>query len=122
MGGRASRMPTGHSSRGRQRETRARLKATPRRAARAGNRPNGNNDQTDLFADGQRKLLTVLFADIVNSSSVVAAADPEAANEDLLLSLQAMIDAVHRFGGTVTQILISDGQRVEFDEPLVILE
>ena len=71
---------------------------------------------SDILSDGQRKLLTVLFADIGKSSEVVGGADPEDANDELLEQLQAMIDAVHRYGGTVTQIL-GDGVLALFGAP-----
>ncbi len=66
--------------------------------------------------DGERKVVTVLFADIVRSSDIVAGSDPEDANDHLLPVLQTMIDAVHRFGGTVNQIL-GDGIMAVFGAP-----
>ena len=66
--------------------------------------------------DGERKVVTVLFADIVRSSDIVAGNDPEDANDHLLPVLQTMIDAVHRFGGTVNQIL-GDGIMAVFGAP-----
>ena len=71
---------------------------------------------TNILAGGQRRLLTVLFADIVGSSAIVADQDPETADERLMQRLQAMIDAVHRFDGTVTQIL-GDGIVAMFGAP-----
>ena len=67
--------------------------------------------------DGERKIVTVLFADIVSSTELVAGHDPEEANDHLLPVLQAMIDAVHRFGGTVNQIL-GDGIMAVFGAPV----
>jgi class 3 adenylate cyclase/tetratricopeptide (TPR) repeat protein len=67
--------------------------------------------------NGERKLVTVLFADIVRSAELVAGHDPEDANDHLLPVLQAMIDAVHRFGGTVNQIL-GDGVMAVFGAPV----
>jgi class 3 adenylate cyclase/tetratricopeptide (TPR) repeat protein len=66
--------------------------------------------------DGERKVVSVLFADIVRSSDLVAGQDPEDANDHLLPVLQTMIDAVHRFGGTVNQIL-GDGIMAVFGAP-----
>ena len=66
--------------------------------------------------DGERKFVTVLFADIVRSSEIVAGSDPEDANGHLLPVLQTMIDGVHRFGGTVNQIL-GDGIMAVFGAP-----
>ncbi|MEM7123772.1 MAG: adenylate/guanylate cyclase domain-containing protein [Pseudomonadota bacterium] len=67
--------------------------------------------------NGERKVVTVAFADIVQSSEFVAGHDPEDANDHLLPVLQAMIDAVHRFGGTVNQIL-GDGIMAVFGAPM----
>ena len=67
--------------------------------------------------NGERKVVTVVFADIVRSSELVAGQDPEDANDHLLPILQAMIDAVHRFGGTVNQIL-GDGIMAVFGAPM----
>ena len=58
----------------------------------------------------------LMFADIVNSSSLVIGRDPEAANNTLLPMLQGMIDAVHQYGGTVLQIL-GDGIMAAFGAP-----
>ena len=66
--------------------------------------------------EGERKFATVLFADIVNSSALVADADPEEANEKLLPWLQAMVDAIDGYGGTVTQLL-GDGVMALFGAP-----
>ena len=43
------------------------------------------------LAEGRRKVVTMMFADIVNSSSLVIGRDPEAANNTLLPMLQGMI-------------------------------
>ncbi len=67
--------------------------------------------------DGERKVVSVLFPDIVRSSDMVAGKDPEDANDHLLPVLQTMIDAVHRFGGTVNQIL-GDGIMAVFGAPM----
>ncbi len=66
--------------------------------------------------EGDRRIATVLFADIVNSSALVADVDPEDANEALLPWLQAMIDAIDGYGGTVTQLL-GDGVMALFGAP-----
>ncbi len=67
--------------------------------------------------DGERKIVTVLFADIVRSSLLISRKDPEDANEVILSILQIMIDCVHRFEGTVTQIL-GDGIMAVFGVPV----
>lgn len=71
---------------------------------------------TAPLVEGRRKVVTMLFADIVNSSSMVIGRDPEAANASLLPVLQSMIDAVHQYGGTVLQVL-GDGIMATFGAP-----
>jgi class 3 adenylate cyclase/tetratricopeptide (TPR) repeat protein len=64
----------------------------------------------------ERRVATVLFADIVNSSKIVAQQDPEEANEALLSILQSLADIVHEFGGAVVQ-LVGDGIMALFGAP-----
>ena len=54
--------------------------------------------------EGERKLVTVLFADLKGSLSIVADRDPEDARNLLDDVLVRLIDAVHDYGGTVNQI------------------
>ncbi len=63
---------------------------------------------------GERKVATVLFAEIVDSAALVADVDPEEANERLLPWLQAMADAVDEHRGVVCQLL-GDGIIAIFD-------
>jgi len=63
-----------------------------------------------------RRVATVLFADIVGSSRLVAEADPEDAQETLSLVLGAMAPHVARFGGTLCQTL-GDGILAVFGAP-----
>ena len=72
--------------------------------------------RTRGLLEGERKFATVLFADIVDSSALVADADPEEANEKLLPWLQAMVEAIGGYGGTVTQLL-GDGVMALFGAP-----
>src|SRR4029450_3324409 len=53
--------------------------------------------------EGERKQVTVLFADLKGSTELIADLDPEAAQRLLDPALQHMMDAVHRFEGTVNQ-------------------
>lgn len=64
----------------------------------------------------ERKVVTVLFADIVESSSMVSGRDPEEADQTLLTILQILTDAVGRYGGTVAQVL-GDGIMAVFGAP-----
>lgn len=67
--------------------------------------------------EGERKYVTVLFADVANSTELIAGRDPEDAHDLLLPVVTAMIDAVHQYGGTVNQVL-GDGIMVLFGAPL----
>jgi hypothetical protein len=53
--------------------------------------------------EGERKLVTVLFADLKGSTELIRDLDPEQAQALLDPALHAMMDAVHRFEGTVNQ-------------------
>ena len=65
---------------------------------------------------GERKQVTVLFADLGGSLSAIEGVDPEEAESLLDAVVAAMIDAVHRFGGTVNQVL-GDGIMALFGAP-----
>jgi predicted ATPase/class 3 adenylate cyclase len=67
--------------------------------------------------EGERKQVTVLFADIKDSTEFITDLDPEAAQQLLDPVLHAMMDAVHRFEGTVNQVL-GDGIMALFGAPL----
>jgi class 3 adenylate cyclase len=67
--------------------------------------------------EGERKQVTVLFADIKDSTELIKDLDPEAAQQLLDPALHAMMDAVHRFEGTVNQVL-GDGVMALFGAPL----
>jgi class 3 adenylate cyclase len=67
--------------------------------------------------EGERKQITVLFADLKGSTELIRDLDPEAAQQLLDPALQRMMDAVHRFEGTVNQVL-GDGIMALFGAPL----
>ena len=67
--------------------------------------------------EGERKLVTVLFADIKGSTELIAGLDPEEARTLLDAALHAMMEAVHRYEGTVNQVL-GDGIMALFGAPL----
>ena len=54
---------------------------------------------------GERKLITVMFADIQGSLAMLDDSDPERSQALLDSIIDVMIDAVHRYGGTVNQVL-----------------
>jgi len=66
---------------------------------------------------GERKQITVLFADIKDSMTLIRDLDPEAAQQLLDPALHAMMDAVHRYEGTVNQVL-GDGIMALFGAPI----
>ncbi len=67
--------------------------------------------------EGERKQVTVLFADLKGSTELIADLDPEAAQQLLDPALHAMMAAVHRYEGTVNQVL-GDGIMALFGAPL----
>src|SRR5439155_9460847 len=69
--------------------------------------------------EGERKLITVLFADLKGSMELIAGRDPEEAHAPLDPILLQMMDAVHRFEGTVNQVA-GDGIRALFGAALAL--
>ena len=67
--------------------------------------------------EGERKQVTVLFADLKGSTELIRDLDPEQAQALLDPALHAMMDAVHRYEGTVNQVL-GDGIMALFGAPL----
>src|SRR5262249_40661654 len=67
--------------------------------------------------EGERKQGTVLFADIKDSTELIKDLDPEAAQQLLDPAIHIMMDAVHRFEGTVNQVL-GDGIMALFGAPI----
>jgi class 3 adenylate cyclase/tetratricopeptide (TPR) repeat protein len=67
--------------------------------------------------EGERKQVTVLFADIKDSLELIRGLDPEAVQLLLDPALHAMMDAVHRYEGTVNQVL-GDGVMAIFGAPI----
>ena len=66
---------------------------------------------------GERKQVTVLFVDIKDSLELIRGLDPEVAQQLLDPALHAMMDAVHRYEGTVNQVL-GDGIMALFGAPI----
>jgi class 3 adenylate cyclase/tetratricopeptide (TPR) repeat protein len=67
--------------------------------------------------EGERKQVTVLFADLKGSMELLADRDPEEARKILDPVLEHMIEAVHRYEGTVNQVM-GDGIMALFGAPL----
>jgi class 3 adenylate cyclase/predicted ATPase len=67
--------------------------------------------------EGERKQVTVLFADLKGSMELLADRDPEEARTILDPVLEGMMAAVHRYEGTVNQVM-GDGIMALFGAPL----
>ncbi len=67
--------------------------------------------------EGERKQVTVLFADLKSSMELLAERDPEEARQILDPVLTLMMDAVHRYEGTVNRVM-GDGIMALFGAPL----
>jgi class 3 adenylate cyclase len=67
--------------------------------------------------EGERKQVTVLFADMKGSTELLADRDPEEARRILDPVLERMMEAVHRYEGTVNQVM-GDGIMALFGAPL----
>jgi class 3 adenylate cyclase/tetratricopeptide (TPR) repeat protein len=73
------------------------------------------NSRTSLA--GERKKVTVLFADLKGSLELLADRDPEDARALLDAVLERMMEAVHRYEGTVNQVM-GDGIMALFGAPV----
>jgi class 3 adenylate cyclase/tetratricopeptide (TPR) repeat protein len=67
--------------------------------------------------EGERKQVTVLFADLKSSMELLADRDPEEARTLLDPVLERMMEAVHRYEGTVNQVM-GDGIMALFGAPV----
>jgi class 3 adenylate cyclase/tetratricopeptide (TPR) repeat protein len=67
--------------------------------------------------EGERKQVTVLFADIKSSMELHAGRDPEAAQKLFDPVLERMSEAVHHYGGTVNRVM-GDGIMALFGAPI----
>lgn len=70
----------------------------------------------DRPQEGERKIVTVLFADITGSTSLIQDLDPEEAMDCLDPAVALMAEAVRRYGGTVNRIQ-GDGIMALFGAP-----
>jgi class 3 adenylate cyclase len=67
--------------------------------------------------EAERKQVTVLFADLKGSMELLADRDPEDARKILDPVLGRMMEAIHRYEGTVNQVM-GDGIMALFGAPL----
>ncbi len=73
--------------------------------------------QSQSVIEGERKQVTVLFADIKGSLELIEDSDPEQVHALLDSAIGAMMEAVHRYEGTVNKVL-GDGIMALFGAPL----
>jgi class 3 adenylate cyclase/tetratricopeptide (TPR) repeat protein len=69
--------------------------------------------------EGERKQVTVLFCDIVDSTRLAGRLDAEQMHEVMDRALRLMAEAVHRYEGTVNQFL-GDGLMALFGAPVAL--
>jgi class 3 adenylate cyclase/tetratricopeptide (TPR) repeat protein len=69
--------------------------------------------------EGERKLVTVLFADVVGSTAIAERIDPEEMRTLMDRCFGHMLDEVHRYEGTVNQFT-GDGIMALFGAPLAL--
>jgi class 3 adenylate cyclase/tetratricopeptide (TPR) repeat protein len=74
---------------------------------------------TRAALEGERKQVTVLFCDVVDSTRLAEQLDPEVMHEVMDRALQLMAEAVHRYEGTVNQFL-GDGMMALFGAPVAL--
>ena len=67
--------------------------------------------------EGERKQVTVLFADLKGSMELLADRDPEEARKLIDPVIDQIMDAVHRYEGTVNHVM-GDGVMAIFGAPL----
>src|SRR5215475_1736004 len=67
--------------------------------------------------EGERKQVTVLFADLKGSMELIAERDPEEACAILEPALDRMMEAVHHYEGTVNRVM-GDGIMALFGAPV----
>jgi class 3 adenylate cyclase/tetratricopeptide (TPR) repeat protein len=67
--------------------------------------------------EGERKVVTVLFADVRESMELLTGRDPEEGSKLVDPALHRMIEAVHRYEGTVSQVM-GEGIMALFGAPL----
>jgi class 3 adenylate cyclase/tetratricopeptide (TPR) repeat protein len=67
--------------------------------------------------EGERKLVTILFADVANSTAMFENLDPEAAHEIMDGCFRLMMDEIHRYEGTINQFR-GDGVMALFGAPI----
>ena len=78
--------------------------------------PGSPGQEGRVLERDERKNATILFADIVGSTAMVATRDPEVALDILRPALSQLSEAVQRYGGTVNRVT-GDGVMAMFGAP-----
>jgi class 3 adenylate cyclase/tetratricopeptide (TPR) repeat protein len=69
--------------------------------------------------EGERKLLTVLFADVANYTSISEKLDPEEVHQIMDGCFRILMDEIHKYEGTINQFT-GDGVMALFGAPLAL--
>jgi predicted ATPase/class 3 adenylate cyclase len=72
---------------------------------------------TRSSVEGERKLVTVLFADVANYTSISEKLDPEEVQQIIDGCFRILMDEIHRYEGTISQFT-GDGVMALFGAPL----
>ncbi len=67
--------------------------------------------------EGERKLVTILFADVANSTAMFENLDPESVHEIMDGCFRLLMDEIHRYEGTINQFR-GDGVMALFGAPI----
>ena len=67
--------------------------------------------------EGEHKIVTVMFADVANSTAMFEKLDPEAVHEIMDRCFGLLMDEIHRYEGTINQFL-GDGVMALFGAPI----
>jgi class 3 adenylate cyclase/tetratricopeptide (TPR) repeat protein len=67
--------------------------------------------------EGERKLVTVLFADVANSTAIFEKLDPEDVHDIMDSCFKILMDEIHRYEGTINQFR-GDGVMAIFGAPV----
>jgi len=69
--------------------------------------------------EGERKLVTVLFADVANYTSIAEKLDPEEVHQIMDGCFKILMDEIHRYEGTINQFT-GDGIMALFGAPIAL--
>jgi class 3 adenylate cyclase len=72
---------------------------------------------TGSAIEGERKLVTVLFADVANYTSLSEKLDPEEVHQIMDGCFRILMDEIHRYEGTINQFT-GDGVMALFGAPV----